>query len=390
MRGPGGAGAAPFDLARLRADLGRCAIDLLLVASHYNLQYLLGGYRRFFFSVDDSLGLSRSAPVLGIPARSGGAPFYVGHVLESSQLAAEPLWVDDVELSAWSAVAVVAPTVRRVRALGLERATIGIEAAFLSAETYIAFCEQLPEARFIDSATILEDLRSVKQPYEIDWIRRATEEVVASIVSTFQQCAPGISTAQVERILRDEEILRGLDFVYGQVITGAPGHRYPSEARRWERGAALAIDSGGAFCGYLGDLTRMAVLGEPSALQRELLGEVDAIQMAARAAIRPGASGADIEAAVSPLIDVSEHRIDFIAEGTGLVGHEAPRLMRKSPLPDPGRHYGDPLAAGMVLGVETTLAHPEAGVVKLEDVVVVTDGGCEGVADDARDFTVVG
>jgi Xaa-Pro aminopeptidase len=255
----------------------------------------------------------------------------------------------------------------------------------------VALREQLPGVRFVEAAEILEDLRAVKQPYELAIIRTAAERVVASMVATFERSYPDITTATIEQILREEETAVGLDFVYGQVMTGPDGHRFPSESRRWESGAALALDSGGALRGYLGDLSRMAILGEPSQLQRELLDEVDAIQMAARRAVRAGAAGRDIQAAVEPMIRASPNRdlIDFIGEGTGLVGHEAPRLMTSSPLPNPGRHNDEALQSGMVLGLETTLAHPKAGVIKLEDIVAVTDVGCEALGDAARGWTVL-
>ena len=79
-------GSPPFDAVRLERLLAQRGIDLVLVASPYNLQHMLGGYRRFFFAVDDTLGLSRSAPLLGYPAGRAADAFYVGHVLESSQL----------------------------------------------------------------------------------------------------------------------------------------------------------------------------------------------------------------------------------------------------------------------------------------------------------------
>lgn len=384
-------GGMPFDEARLERLLEAAGVDLLLVTSHYNLQHLLGGYRRFFFAVDDSLGLSRAAPILGYPAKRTADAFYVGHVLESSQLVFEPLWVTDIELSAWSAPAAVASAAQRVKALGLERGTIGIEGAFLPLESYRMLREELPEATFVEAGELLEDLRAIKQEYELAIMRAACERVVDSMVATFARSYANMSAETLGEILREEEAVRGLEYIYGQAMTGPEAYRYPGGDRRWEVGAALALDSGGALHGYLGDVTRMAVMGEPNSAQRELLDEVNAIQLAARAVIRAGAVGREIHEAVAPLIAASAYAdvIDFIGEGTGLVGHEAPRLMTLSPLPNPGRHNDEPLEAGMVLGVETTLKHPEIGIIKLEDVVAVTADGYEALGDEAREWTVI-
>ena len=61
----------------------------------------------------------------------------------------------------------------------------------------------------------------------------------------------------------------------------------------------------------------------------------------------------------------------------GLVSHEAPRLTSNGPVPYDDYDAHRPLEAGMVVSVETTLAHPQRGFIKLEDTVVVTDEGCE-------------
>jgi Xaa-Pro aminopeptidase len=383
-------GGLPFDAARLERLLAAHGVDLLLATSPYNLQHLLGGYRRFFFAVDDALGLSRSAPLLGYPAGRPADAFYIGHVLESSQLEFEPLWVGEVELSAWSIAETALAAARRVKALGLERATVAVEPAYLALEGYRVLAAELPGARIVDASELLEDLRAIKLPYELELMRAGSERVVDAMMATFARGREGITTRELGEILREEEEARGLDYVYSQAMTGPEGYRYPARPGTWQSGAALALDSGGALHGYLGDLTRMAVLGAPSEQQRELLLEVDAIQLAARGAVRAGAPGRAIHDAAAPLIAESPHAamIDFIGEGAGLVGHEAPRLMTVSPLPHPGRHNDAPLEAGMVLAIETTLKHPQVGIVKLEDVVAVTATGAQALADTGRDWTV--
>jgi Xaa-Pro aminopeptidase len=73
----------------------------------------------------------------------------------------------------------------------------------------------------------------------------------------------------------------------------------------------------------------------------------------------------------------------------GLIGHEAPRLVTGGPIAYAGVHGHRPLEANMVLSVETSISHPVGGYVKLEDTVIVTADGCEGVGDYARGWTIV-
>ena len=381
-----------FDTDLLERLLEDAGVDLLLATSEHNVQYLTGGYRPFFFSAEETIALSRRVPVVGYPAGRPDGAFYVGHSLERDEIALEPLWIDHVELDAWTAAAIAEPCARHVRELGLERGTIAFESAFLPTEAYFALRAALPEARLVDTAgAILEDLRTIKQPYELELLREVADKIVESMVAAFQRSHAGMSTAELEQIVRTEEIARGLHFDYCLITTGADANRAPSRLRSWEQGMALSLDSGGRLEGYLGDVARMAVLGEPTALQRELLHEVTEIQAAARSAIRPGAPGIDMYRAVEERLAACPYReqTHFIAEGIGLVGHEGPRVAPNSPLPSPGEDALLPLAPGMALSVETTITHPKVGLVKLEDLLIVTPSGHDAAGDGARDWTIV-
>jgi Xaa-Pro aminopeptidase len=154
----------------------------------------------------------------------------------------------------------------------------------------------------------------------------------------------------------------------------------------------MSLDSGGNYHGYIGDVCRMAIQGEPDAELNDLLAEIEAIQRAGFAAMRPGAMGGDIYAAAEPLVKKSRHHnnLDFLAHGMGLVSHEAPRLTATGPVPYPAADAGIPLEVGTVVSVETTLKHPARGFIKLEDTVVVTDGGHEVYGAGARGWNKAG
>jgi Xaa-Pro aminopeptidase len=136
----------------------------------------------------------------------------------------------------------------------------------------------------------------------------------------------------------------------------------------------------------------MAILGEPDAELEDLLGEVAAIQARARDLVRPGLPGGEVQRAGLAGAEASRHRahLDFLSHGMGLVQHEAPWLTGRGAVPYPGYHEARPLEAGMVLSIETTLQHPRRGFVKLEDTVVVTRDGCEGLGDAGRGWTRAG
>jgi Xaa-Pro aminopeptidase len=111
---------------------------------------------------------------------------------------------------------------------------------------------------------------------------------------------------------------------------------------------------------------------------RNLLGLIDEIQQRARRPIRAGATGGEIYAGALQLVEASAHRsyLEFVAHGMGLVSHEAPRLTSSGPVPYGAHDKARPLEADMVISIETTMAHPKRGFIKLGDTVAVTASGC--------------
>ena len=90
----------------------------------------------------------------------------------------------------------------------------------------------------------------------------------------------------------------------------------------------MSIDSGGNYHGYIGDLCRMAIQGEPDAELEDMLGDIEAIQRAAMKPIKAGAMGSEIYAAgraVARQVEASQQHA-LPRPRHGLVSHEAPRL----------------------------------------------------------------
>src|SRR5690242_8463661 len=73
----------PFDSAKLDRLLADAGIDVLLVTSKHNVQYLFGGYRFFFFDYMDAMGVSRYLPVVVYPRGRPEEAAYIGHRLEA-------------------------------------------------------------------------------------------------------------------------------------------------------------------------------------------------------------------------------------------------------------------------------------------------------------------
>ncbi len=382
--------AVPFDAGKLDDLLEQAGIDVLVATSKHNVQYLLGGYRFFFFDYMDAIGVSRYLPVLIYQRGRPENAAYLGNRLEVYEKELDRFWTPVVETRFWGSTDAMRAAVDHIRRLGPGIRRIGVEAAFLPADAATVLEDGL-DVEIVDALVPLESLRARKSPQELALLREASERVVASMMAVFGAAAPGMTKHELVEALRREEVSRGLTFEYCLITSGTSLNRAPSD-RRIEAGDILSLDSGANYRGYIGDLCRMGLLGEPDAELEDLLAAVDEIQQAARKSVRAGVRGGDVMAAGQALVDASPHKpyLDFVAHGMGLISHEAPRLTGTGAVTYPGDHTDRPLESGMVLSIETTMLHPRRGFIKLEDTVAVTDSGCEGFGDTDRGWNRAG
>ena len=381
MAGP----AIPFDATRLDSLMDEAGMDVLVATSKHNVQYLLGGHRSIFFDYMDAMGLSRYLPVMVYPKGKPDKAAYFGHRLEGFQKEVKPFWTPEAQTNSSGALDTMKRATDYLQKAGFANKRIGIETTFMPMDAGSALRKSLPDADIKDALVVLERLRLRKSPEELAMLRTSSEKVIDAMLATIAQCGPGTTKAEITETLRREEVNRGLTFEYCLIAAGNSHNRAPSP-QRWEKGDVLSVDSGANYHGYIGDLARMAVLGEPDAELEDLLGEIETIQRAAFKPIKAGVMGGEIYAAGEALVAKSKqhNNLEFLAHGMGLVSHEAPHLTSSGPVPYTDEDAHRPLEAGMVISVETTLKHPSRGFIKLEDTIAVTDTGFEIFGEGGR------
>jgi len=129
-------------------------------------------------------------------------------------------------------------------------------------------------------------------------------------------------------------------------------------------------------------MTRVFAIGDPSNQAQEIYSLVLRANRAGVAAVKPGLSGVEVDAAAREIIDSAGHGDHFghgLGHGVGLEVHEPPRL---SPLSK------DELKPGMVVTVEPGVYIPGFGGVRIEDLIVVTGDGCRTITDYPRDHLI--
>lgn len=383
--------AIPFDHARLDRLMDEAGIDVVIATSKHNAQYLTGGHRANFFDYMDATGISRYLPafvyVKGAPEKSA----YIGHRLEGFQTKVKALWTPETQTATAGSVDALQRAADYIAKLGIKPKRIAVEFGFLPYDASLVLRSAFPDAEWVDALYVMERQRAKKSPAELSMLKVASEAVLDSMQAVIANHGPGSTKAEIVEALRREETNRGLTYEYCLITCGTSLNRAPSD-QVWGKGDIMSIDSGGNYHGYIGDICRMAIQGEPDAELEDMLAEIETIQRAAMKPMKPGVPGRVIYEAGEPLRAKSKHHnhLDFLAHGMGMVSHEGPRLTNHGPVPYPADYAELPLESGMVVSVETTLLHQSRGFIKLEDTVVVTDTGHEVYGEGLRGWNRAG
>jgi Xaa-Pro aminopeptidase len=251
---------------------------------------------------------------------------------------------------------------------------IGFEEQHLPHALYRALVDAGVDAQ--PTSGLVEGLRAVKDDAEIETMRRASalsDEIFAALA---QERFSGRTERElawwIERSFR-EAGAEGVSFdaVVGAGGTAASPHAVPGSTPI-EPGVLVVVDAGCVLDGYCSDCTRTFAVGEISDRRKELYALCLEAQLAGLAAVAPGVHGRDADAASRSLIEEAELGWAYghgMGHGVGLQIHEAPALRPET---------DDVLAVGNVVSVEPGIYIPDEDVgVRIEDLVLVTDGGCE-------------
>jgi Xaa-Pro aminopeptidase len=234
----------------------------------------------------------------------------------------------------------------------------------------------------------VERLRAVKEPGEVDAVRRAA----ALSDAVFAELANERFTGRTERELawhlerRFRELgAEGLSFqaIVGSGPNGAMPHLRPGD-REIGSGELVVVDAGAVVDGYCSDCTRTFATGPLPPELEEAYAVCLAAELAGLAGVRAGVTGADADTAARAVIEdagLGERFGHGLGHGVGLEVHEAPTLRQGA---------GDVLEPGNVVTIEPGIYLPGQGGVRIEDLVVVTADGCERLTGVPRELTVVG
>ncbi len=232
-------------------------------------------------------------------------------------------------------------------------------------------------------AHLVEDLRIVKEPEELERIRRAvavTDDAFAHFVRSLR---PGLTEKQgawiIESYMREHDADKiAFDLIVASGPNGALPHAVPTD-RKMERGEPIIVDIGCRMDHYNSDLTRTVCMGEPDGQFQKIYGIVRKAQETALKKTRPGLKGKRADALARNVIEKAGYGGQFghsLGHGVGLAVHEAPLASRTSK---------ETLLPDMTLTIEPGIYIPGWGGVRIEDLVVLREGGVEDLSRSSKD-----
>jgi Xaa-Pro aminopeptidase len=367
-------------LAALRAKMITAGVELTVIAPTDNLRYLLG-----FAPVYDE-----RACLLIV---SGEAAAIVMPSLNADQTAAE---VPEIELIRWSDEAgpatALATAFTITGASGGAGASGGTGGAFtvavdpqMRAEHLLLLQSALPAARTIDAIAVIGPLREAKDAVELGALQLAANVADTAMLAAFGALRAGASELEIQEVVAQTFGANASPIEFA-IVGGGPHSAFPHHhtgARRLQAGDAVVIDIGGRRDNYVSDITRMAFIGEPSERYLEVHATVERAVVEAQAAAVPGATCAEVDSAAREVIadaGYGEYFVHRTGHGLGLSGHEPPWIM-------PGNDTE--LRPGVVHSIEPGIYLPGEFGVRLEEIVHITDTGCERFSSLPRDVHVV-
>jgi Xaa-Pro aminopeptidase len=362
------------------AATAQAGLGGLVITPGYDLRYLLGSRAQTFERLTALVVPAAGGPAVVVPrlelaALKGSAVFELGLTVRD--------WVDGEDPYRLVADA-LSPGPRSQAARSEPVATAVTES--------MPALHLLPLAGLLGvtpvlATDVLRQLRMRKDPSEIDALRKAGAAIDRVHEQVPGYLVPGRTEADVAADIAKAIVAEGHSevafVIVGSGPHGADPHHECSD-RVLQAGDIVVVDIGGSYePGYHSDSTRTYSIGEPDPEVAQQYSILQKAQAAAVAAVRPGVTAEQVDAAArgvlaqAGLADAFVHRT---GHGIGLSVHEEPYIVKGNRLP---------LAEGMAFSIEPGIYFPGRWGARIEDIVVVTPDGAESVNARPHDLVVV-
>ncbi|WP_339138097.1 MAG: Xaa-Pro peptidase family protein [Candidatus Electrothrix sp. GW3-4] len=353
---------------KLQKTLQRRKLDAVLITEPHNRRYLSG------YTAADH-GIQETAGVLLIPKK--GRPWLLTDSRFALQ-AEEEAQGFAVELYTKGIYALLK---KLLPALNVRR--LGFESHYFlhSSSAKLEDMAEKVKVELVPLLDLVERMRAIKTEEEIQLIKESVllnEQVFQAVYKTL---APGMTEIEIALALEQSMQTMGAEGPSFETIVAfgsnaAKPHAVPTN-RVLQDGEIVLIDMGLVLQGYCSDMTRTFVIGKAKKKFKQRLRIVRKAQLAGIKAIRAGAVCREVDKAARKVIADAGYGDFFghsLGHGVGLAVHEAPGL---------GSRNRKKLQAGMIVTIEPGIYLPDWGGIRLENMAVVREDGCEVLNEDS-------
>lgn len=263
----------------------------------------------------------------------------------------------------------------------------GFEGDHLVEREYRFLLAKAGGIQLIPREGLLAEMRSVKSPEELMLIKKAVSVTDQAWARVWPQIKPGLTETEVAALFEYEQRRLGASGTsFETIVASGPRSALPhgiAGKRLLQAGDLVVLDGGAVVDGYCSDFTRTIVVGGElrEQKQQELYDLVLAAQEATLSDLKPGITGREGDALGRRVIEKAGYGAYFrhgLGHSLGLAIHEEPRLSPRAETV---------LTPGMVLTVEPGIYLPGWGGIRIEDVVVITESGCEDLTGSEKRLT---
>lgn len=295
---------------------------------------------------------------------------------QEKDLGVELVWYDDVE----DAVEILSKFVEKDKPIGIDKVW---PARFL-----LRLQELGAGSKFLNGSLIVDGVRQIKDEREQQLMREAGAANDKIVERLIPYVVKGYTEVEMEKICRDMYAETGhsgvsFDPIIGYGKSGADPHHANSNVKG-KVGDSVILDIGGILNDYCSDLTRTVFIGEVSDRAREVYEVVKEAQLRGIAAAKPGNRMCDVDKACRDYITekgFGEYFTHRTGHSIGMEDHE----------------YGDVssvneaiIKPGQCFSIEPGIYLMDEGIgVRIEDIVLITEDGCETLNNYTKDLIVV-
>jgi Xaa-Pro aminopeptidase len=265
---------------------------------------------------------------------------------------------------------------------------IGIESEHMTVAARLRLAGILPSGfRLREAPALVEQARMVKDDEEIACLRSAVVLGASLFDRALEVIRPGIRETEVAAEMEYAARQAGAEAMSFETIVAAGERSALPHGRASQASipsqAFVVCDFGVILSGYCSDMTRTVYVGRPSAEARGVYQAVEQAQQAAADAVRPGISVGEVDRAARKSLQkngLAKYFTHSTGHGVGLEIHEAPRV---------AAGQTEILQPGMVITIEPGVYVPGKWGVRIEDMVVVTERGCEVLTPTSKELVAI-